>query len=119
MALFTRNLFRHPTMLGAVVPCSPFLINDMLASVDWNRAKVVVEYGPGLGNITEEILKRLAPDATLIIIELNQEFADYLRQREEEAARCNTIIKDRVREMLEGLRARPLHVTVKPAFSHE
>src|SRR5258705_9200140 len=81
MALFTRNLFRHPTMLGAVVPCSPFLINDMLAAVEWDRAKVIVEYGPGIGNITEEILKRMAPDATLIVIELNREFADYLRHR--------------------------------------
>ena len=52
-------------MLGAVVPCSPFLINDMLAAVEWDRSKVIVEYGPGIGNITEEILKRMAPDATL------------------------------------------------------
>jgi phospholipid N-methyltransferase len=81
MAMFTRNLFRHPTMLGAVVPCSPFLINDMLASVDWKRARVLVEYGPGIGNITEEILKRMSPDATLVVIELNGEFAEYLRQR--------------------------------------
>src|SRR4029077_12290604 len=81
MALFTRNLFRHPTMLGAVVPCSPFLIHDMLAAVEWDRAKVIVEYGPGIGNITEEILKRMAPDAMLIIIEINREFDDYLGQR--------------------------------------
>ena len=60
MALFTRNLFRYPAMLGAVVPCSPFLINDMLAVVSWKRARVLVEYGPGIGNISEEILKRMA-----------------------------------------------------------
>ena len=81
MALFTRNVFRHPTMLGAVVPCSPFLIKDMLAAVDWKRARVLVEYGPGIGNITEEILKRMAPEATLIVIELNHEFAEFLSQR--------------------------------------
>ena len=104
MALFTRNLFRHPTMLGAVVPCSPFLVNDMLAAVDWTRAKVVVEYGPGIGNITEEILKRLAPDATLIVIELNQEFADYLRHRvRDPRVHLVRTSASHVREVLAGL----------------
>jgi phospholipid N-methyltransferase len=81
MALFTRNFFRHPAMLGSVIPSSPFLINDMLAQVDWKRARVVVEYGPGIGNFTEEILKRMSPNATLIAIELNGELAAFLRDR--------------------------------------
>ncbi len=81
MALFTRNFFRYPAMLGSVIPSSPFLINDMLAQVDWKRARVLVEYGPGIGNFTEEILKRMAPDATLIAIELNREFAEFLRHK--------------------------------------
>ena len=81
MALFTRNFFRHPAMLGSVIPSSPFLINDMLAQVDWKRARVLVEYGPGIGNFTEEILKRMSPDATLIAIELNGELATFLREK--------------------------------------
>ena len=104
MALFTRNLFRHPTMLGAVVPCSPFLINDMLAAIDWKRAKVLVEYGPGIGNITEEILKRMAPDATLIVIELNREFAEYLQQRvRDPRVHLVRTSASHVREVLAGL----------------
>ena len=104
IALFARNLFRHPTMLGAVVPCSPFLVNDMLAAVDWTRAKVVVEYGPGIGNITEEILKRLSPDGTLIVIELNQEFADYLRHRvRDPRVHLVRTSASHVREVLAGL----------------
>jgi len=104
IALFTRNLFRHPTMLGAVVPCSPFLINDMLAAVEWDRAKVIVEYGPGIGNITEEILKRMAPDATLIVIELNREFADYLRERvRDPRVHLVRTSASHVREVLAGL----------------
>jgi phospholipid N-methyltransferase len=80
-ALFTRNFFRHPAMLGSVIPSSPFLINDMLAQVDWKRTRVLVEYGPGIGNFTEEILKRMSPDATLIAIELNRELAVFLRDK--------------------------------------
>jgi phospholipid N-methyltransferase len=80
LALFTRNFFRSPAMLGSVVPSSPFLVNDMMSQVDWNRARVLVEYGPGVGTFTREILKRMRPDAVVIAIELNTDFVEYLRR---------------------------------------
>ncbi|MBV8049537.1 MAG: methyltransferase domain-containing protein [Acidobacteriaceae bacterium] len=76
--LFARNFFRYPTMLGSVIPSSPFLVNDVLSAVDWQHARVIVEFGPGVGTITAEILRRMHPDATLVAIELNQEFARFL-----------------------------------------
>ena len=79
MALFARNFLKYPLMLGSVIPSSPFLVNDMLAEVDWNRARVIVEFGPGVGTITREALKRMRRDAVLIVIELNQDFVHYLR----------------------------------------
>ena len=66
-------------MLGAVVPSSSFLVNDMMNQVDWNRARVLVEYGPGVGTFTREILRRMRPDAVLVAIELNTDFVEYLR----------------------------------------
>jgi phospholipid N-methyltransferase len=77
--LFAKNFFKHPRLLGSVVPSSPFLVNQLLAPVDWRRAEVVVEYGPGIGNITRQILKRMRPDARLVAIELNSEFVRFLR----------------------------------------
>lgn len=68
-------------MLGSVVPSSSFLVNDMMRQVDWERARVLVEYGPGVGTFTREILKRMRPDAVLVAIELNTEFVEYLRDR--------------------------------------
>lgn len=68
-------------MLGSVVPSSSFLVNDMMRQVDWERARVLVEYGPGVGTFTREILKRMRPDAALVAIELNTEFVEYLRER--------------------------------------
>lgn len=76
--LFAKNFFKHPTLLGSFIPSSPFLINQLLAKVDWRRARVIVEYGPGIGNITGEILKRMRPDAVLVAIELNPEFVAFL-----------------------------------------
>jgi phospholipid N-methyltransferase len=78
-ALFARNFFKHPSMLGSVIPSSRFLVKYLMKQVDWNRARLLVEFGPGVGTITREILKRLRPDAVLLVIELNQEFVQYLR----------------------------------------
>src|SRR5260370_24819116 len=64
--LFARNFFRHPRMLGSIVPSSRFLITQLLEPVDWAQARVIVEYGPGVGGLTAEILRRLRPDASLI-----------------------------------------------------
>src|SRR4029077_11664514 len=50
--LFARNFFRPPRMLGSIIPSSRFLIRQLLQPVDWQAARVIVEYGPGVGNIT-------------------------------------------------------------------
>jgi phospholipid N-methyltransferase len=78
MFLFARNFFKHPLMLGSVLPSSPFLVNNLMSQIDWDRARVLVEYGPGVGTITREMLKRMRPDATLVVIELNDDFVEYL-----------------------------------------
>jgi phospholipid N-methyltransferase len=78
--LFIRNFFRHPRMLGSIIPSSRFLIKQLLQPVDWDKAKVIVEYGPGVGGITAEILRRMRPDARLIAIEMNPEFVRFLRK---------------------------------------
>jgi phospholipid N-methyltransferase len=77
--LFARNFFRHPLMLGSIVPSSRFLIRQLLEPVDWSQARVIVEYGPGVGVITAEVLRRMRPDAILIAIETNPDFVSYLR----------------------------------------
>jgi phospholipid N-methyltransferase len=77
--LFARNFFRHPRMLGSIVPSSRFLIKQLLEPINWTRARVIVEYGPGVGGITAEVLRRMRPDAELIAIEMNPDFVSYLR----------------------------------------
>jgi phospholipid N-methyltransferase len=80
LLLFGRNFFKHPRMLGSVIPSSRFLINQVLEPVDWDKARVLVEFGPGVGTITNQILKRMNPSARLIAIEMNQDFVKYLRE---------------------------------------
>jgi phospholipid N-methyltransferase len=66
-------------MLGSIVPSSRFLIKQLLEPINWGRARVIVEYGPGVGGITAELLRHMRPDATLVAIEMNPDFVRYLR----------------------------------------
>jgi phospholipid N-methyltransferase len=79
MLLFAGNFIRHPYMLGSIIPSSRFLVNQVLEPIDWERARVIVEYGPGVGTITGEILRRMHSDARLVAIETNKAFVRFLQ----------------------------------------
>lgn len=78
--VFARNFFKNPRMLGSLIPSSRYLVSQLLRNVDWERARVIVEIGPGVGTITREILKRMRPDATLLVFEINDDFVRHLKQ---------------------------------------
>jgi len=78
IALFFREFCRNPTMIGSIIPSSDKLIEKMLSRVDWETTKIFVEYGPGVGTFTRPILDKLAPDGTLIAIDVNRDFIRYL-----------------------------------------
>jgi phospholipid N-methyltransferase len=78
--LFARNFLRHPRMLGSIVPSSRFLIRQLLEPIHWGRARVIVEYGPGVGGITLEVLRQMRVDATLVAIEMNPDFVRHLNE---------------------------------------
>jgi phospholipid N-methyltransferase len=79
--LFAQNFFKHPMMLGSIIPSSRFLIDSLLAEVDFSQARTFVEYGPGVGSFTAELLRRMHPDARLTAFELNTDFVEHLRAR--------------------------------------
>jgi phospholipid N-methyltransferase len=79
LLLFGRNFLKHPKMLGSLIPSSRFLVNHVLAEIDWNRARVFLEYGPGVGTFTTEILRRMRSDAVLVALETNADFVRFLR----------------------------------------
>lgn len=79
VVLFAKNFFRHPRMLGSIIPSSRFLIRRMTRQIDWARARVIVEYGPGVGTITRPLLSRLRPDGALVVLETNADFVGFLR----------------------------------------
>jgi phospholipid N-methyltransferase len=76
---FARVFLKNPVMLGAVLPSSRRLSRHLLEGLDWRSARVLVEYGPGIGNLTWEILQRMHPQATLVAIEFNRDLVRHLK----------------------------------------
>jgi len=78
LLLFARNFVKYPNMVGWMLPSSPFVVDAVLKQVDWDRARVIVEYGPGVGTFTTKVLKQMRPDGTLIALEINSDFCRFL-----------------------------------------
>ena len=70
-----------PRTVGAVLPSSKKLAKKMVESIDFGTAKCIVEYGPGTGVFTEQILAKRLPDTTVILFEMNDEFCNLLARR--------------------------------------
>ncbi len=78
--VFFRGFVEHPKMVGSIIPSSRFTIAKMLAPVKWDECKLFVEYGPGVGTFCRPVLERLRRDGTLIVIDTNPLYIDYLKK---------------------------------------
>ena len=66
--------------IGAIAPSSKYLAYKMISEIDFEKAKCVIEYGPGTGAFTEKILSRVNNDTIVILLEINKEFFDGLKR---------------------------------------
>lgn len=80
MSILTEFL-RHPMLTGAVAASSPALARRMTEGIGLERARTVVELGPGTGVFTEAIRRRAAPGTRIVAIEINQKLAERLTDR--------------------------------------
>lgn len=77
-SVFFRGFVEHPRMVGSIIPSSRFTVRRMLEPVNWRDCRLFVEYGPGIGTFCKPVLDRLSGDATLIVIDTNPLYVDYL-----------------------------------------
>jgi len=89
---FIRESLRKPGRVGAIAPSGPRLANRMVQWIDWETVDTVVEYGPGTGVFTSEILKSKRPESRFFAVELHSEFANALNEQYPDV----TIIEDSV-----------------------
>jgi phospholipid N-methyltransferase len=79
---FLRGALRHFKEVSTVFETSPAAAKQIVASVDGSVRRVIMEYGPGTGSVTKELLKpgKLTDDSKLILVELLEEYVKELRQ---------------------------------------
>ena len=80
-ALFFKRFLQRPMQVASIVPSSRTLINRVAGKFDFSKPRVIVEFGPGEGCHTREIIKRMHPDSKLLLFELDPELANHLRHQ--------------------------------------
>lgn len=80
LATFARNAIADYRSTAAVLPSSRQLARAMVEPLRGRRPGIVVEFGPGTGVITRELLDLLSPDGTLLAFEISATFVTYLRE---------------------------------------
>ncbi|CAG0991540.1 phosphatidylethanolamine/phosphatidyl-N-methylethanolamine N-methyltransferase [Myxococcaceae bacterium] len=77
---FFQAFLRKPKEVGSIIPSSRFLMRRVVREARVDRAKLVVELGPGTGGSTRALLRTMRPDAKLLAIEINPRFARLISQ---------------------------------------
>lgn len=79
--LFLTKFIQSPTKVGAIAPSSDELAEQIVRVGQVEKARCVVELGPGTGAFTKKILELLNPNAEFLAIEANPELAVLLRKK--------------------------------------
>lgn len=67
--------------MGAAFPSSQMLAGEITDPVDFARARVIVELGPGTGAFTRQLVQRAHPACRLLALELDAQLAAYVAAR--------------------------------------
>jgi phospholipid N-methyltransferase len=76
---FLKEFVSRPQEIGAIFPSSAALAREMVRCIDWADVQVLVEYGPGLGAITTEILTK-TEGKDFFAVEVNRAYAERFRR---------------------------------------
>jgi phospholipid N-methyltransferase len=78
---FLRSFFANPLRMGAAFPSSPALAGQITNPIDFARARVIVELGPGTGAFTRLLAQRAHPACRVLALELDSDLATYVAAR--------------------------------------
>src|SRR5438045_5817652 len=81
IVLFFRRFLKRPLQIASIMPSSQALVERVASKIDFDRARVIAEYGPGEGVHSRALAQRMRPDAQLLLFELDPHFSrDLARQ---------------------------------------
>ena len=81
MPSFVEEFLRNPAVVGSLVPSSKTLTDKVMESIDFGRARCIVEYGPGTGVFTDILIQRRKAETVLLVVEVNRRFCELLQER--------------------------------------
>jgi phosphatidylethanolamine/phosphatidyl-N-methylethanolamine N-methyltransferase len=77
--LLLREFALSPGRTGAIAPSSPWLAAEIVRQAGVRKAQTIVEFGPGTGAFTREILKQKSDSAFFVAIEANPRLVETLK----------------------------------------
>ncbi|MEX6626856.1 methyltransferase [Tenacibaculum pacificus] len=77
---FFKEAVKNYKTSGTIVPSSKYLAKKMLRNINFSKAEVIIELGPGNGAITHCILDKLKSNTILICFEINDAFYEELKK---------------------------------------
>ena len=78
--IFLKAFLENPRQIGAVAQTSSFVSREVTKSINFDKAKCLVELGSGMGNMTKKILEKMSPDCVLLCFEIDEKLAAKLSQ---------------------------------------
>jgi len=100
-ALFFKRFLKRPFQIASIVPSSKALVERVADKIDFDRARVIAEYGPGEGVHSREIARRMRRDCQLLLFELDPAFSRDLQRQFSHDARVHVINDNAARLLLE------------------
>jgi phosphatidylethanolamine/phosphatidyl-N-methylethanolamine N-methyltransferase len=95
--LFFKRFLQRPFQIASIVPSSRALVERVAGKIDFDRARVIAEYGPGVGVHSREIARRLRSDGQLLLFELDPAFSRDLERQFAHDPRVQVINSDAAR----------------------
>jgi phospholipid N-methyltransferase len=77
---FLRGFLERPKEVGSIIPSSRWMERRITRTAEIATSKLIIELGPGTGGTTKALLQAMAPDATLLAIEINPGFCELLTE---------------------------------------
>ncbi len=72
---FLAAFLRSPLQMSAIFPTSPEIGRAMVRGLELDKARAVVEFGPGTGSITKAVLEVIGEATMFFAVELNEQIA--------------------------------------------
>ncbi|MCO5099798.1 MAG: methyltransferase type 12 [Burkholderiaceae bacterium] len=104
---FLKGFLRGPRDVGSVIPSSRFLERRMVRMAGVHDADSVVELGPGTGGTTRAILSAMPATSTLLAVELDPVFADFVRGFDDKRLIVHQGSAENLRELIATHRLKP------------